>query len=174
MFFTSLLIQNLSMVIFLFMSECNCRSWYKNLWGTNYYSFMISELLIKCHSSQLKSSTNKVNILVSKNHWTSNHSLLLTEPFYCINKNHSDNFISSYSYLTILPTWSLTNMFFCSYYKCFFLPINVHLLHLIFSVLITDCVICNWINNVPLFCIKHFMSSKFSCGHKYLRKYDTF
>jgi hypothetical protein len=161
MFFASLLIQNLPMAILLFMSECNYRNWYKKRWDTfNYYSFTISELvkeefMIKFHSSQLKSSTNKVNILVSKNYWIDNHSLLLTEIFYYIDKNYSDNFISSYSYLAILLSQSLTNMFSCSYYKHFFLPI---LLHLIFGVLIRDCVLCNWINNVPLFYIKHTQS----------------
>ena len=104
------------MVILLFMSECNHRSWYKKCWDTfNYYSFIIYELLkeefmIKFHSSELKISTNQVNISVSKNYWTSKHSLLLTEPFYWIDKNYPDNFISSYGYLTILLTQSLTNI----------------------------------------------------------------
>ena len=110
--------------------------------------------MIKFHSSHLKCFTNKENILVSKNYWISNNRLLLTETFYCIDKNCSVNFISSYRYLTLLLTQSLTNVFSCSYYKYFFHPIKVQLLHLIFNVFITNCVLFNQINNVLLFCIK--------------------
>jgi hypothetical protein len=133
MLFASLLIQNISIVILLFMSECNYRSWHKKCRDSfNYYSFIISELLkeefmIKVSFQPTKKfyKQSEYCILISKNYWTSNHSLLLTEQFYCIDKNYSDNFISSYSYSNILLTQSLTNIFACSYYKCFFLPVKV-------------------------------------------------